>query len=138
MDESNPLILDCAQWTAISWALWLHERGPQGASYDIDVVRFMASWVSRYRTEPWTHYALAISDALHPVYEFPNWKKIQKNFEQSRSIDSLVEHELQFYVLRHVDGDSYCSYQPPEGLPSVHKERFLDSRYYCTNRDEAQ
>ena len=131
LDESNPLLLNCAQWTTISWALWLHERGPQGAAYDIDIVRDMASWIHRYNPSEWTDYAIGITEALLPVYQFPNWNRAKIHFEKSKGLDELADFEYHFYLVRHTDKEAYCEYSIPEGIAAPYQERFADSKYYC-------
>jgi hypothetical protein len=136
LDETNYILRNCAQWTVISWALWLQERGPQGASYDIATVKDLASWVQRYHTGPWVHYAIAISESLVPVYENPNWNKMKNNFEQCLLLDDLVEFEMNYYVTRFIDKESYCNYQLPNGLVDEYNDRFIDSKYFCTDDQE--
>ena len=131
LDETDPILLECAQWTTIGWALWLHERGPQGASHDIEVVRVLASWIHRYNPNPWTYYGIAITEALLPMYSLPNWSKIQKAFEQCLEIDELVAFEHQYYLLRRIDLDAYCQYSAPDDLSKAYQERWLDSRRSC-------
>ena len=102
-----------------------------GASFDIEQVQSLAEWHSRYRSSVWAEYALGLSKVLSAHHEITAWSAISKHFEQAIQIDSLIEDEHQYYVIRRKDPENYCEYEFSAEKDSTYGLLFEESQFYC-------
>lgn len=132
LDGTEEAIVECVLWTSISWSLWLHERHGEMISSDVQTTQAMAGWVSLYRNDDWSSYALAISEALTPIYENPDWAKMSEHFEKAQKLDQLIEFEYYYHHHRFVDLESYCQKEDWQGISENYLRRWEESLYLCT------
>lgn len=134
LDEEDEATIECVLWTSISWSLWLHERDGSMISSDIQATQMMAAWVYKHRKDEWSAYAIAISEALIPIQNNPDWLKISAHFQKAQKLDPLVEFEYYYHHHRFINPTTYCQKEEWKfqfETQDSWKQRWQESLYIC-------
>ena len=135
LDGANEAIVECVLWTSISWSLWLHEREGLMIASDVQTTQMMADWAFSHRQDAWTSYAVAISTALTPIQNSPDWKKIAEYFEKAQKLDPLTEFEYYYHHHRFIEPQTYCQKQDWNFKNESHskwEKRWKESLWVCS------